>query len=297
MLKTEDFIKKSISIHGPKYNYSLVKCCGLRKHVTIICPIHGEFLQYPYKHLMGRGCQSCGGSKKMGKINFIEKSNSIHGCVYGYDDVIYKNNATKVKILCHHHGIFEQRPQDHIKGQGCPKCVGKNKTTEEFVKKANIIHNNKYDYSKTIYKSAKKKVVIICPIHGDFNQIPDGHVNGKKGCPKCHSIISKQEEDFLNSVGVSVRQTKISKMKVDGFDPKTNTVYEFLGDYWHGNPNIFHPNKINYHCNKTFKRLYDETFSRFYKLKKLGYNIKYIWENDWELWCKNKIDPIPVKSF
>ncbi len=121
-----------------------------RINIEIICPIHWSFFQTPYKHLIGRGCQICGGSKKSNKIEFIRKAKNIHGDYYCYDFVEYFNNSTKIKITCPSHGEFYQRPQDHINGQGCPKCVGKNKTTEEFIKKANKIHKNKYDYSKTI---------------------------------------------------------------------------------------------------------------------------------------------------
>jgi hypothetical protein len=57
-------------------------------------------------------------------------------------------------------------------------------------------------------------------------------------------------------------------------------VYEFLGDYWHGNPKIYNKNDINTRVNKTFGQLYKETFTRFKKLRKLGYKIVYIWEKD-----------------
>ncbi len=58
------------------------------------------------------------------------------------------------------------------------------KTTEQFIKEANIIHNNKYNYSKVNYINAHTKVCIICPIHGEFWQTPSNHLKGRK-CPKC----------------------------------------------------------------------------------------------------------------
>lgn len=296
-ITTEEFIRQSEKVHGKKYDYSKVNYINNHTNINIICKLHGTFLQTPYKHLIGRGCQICGGSKKSNKKEFIEKAKKIHGDYYSYEFADYVNNSTKVKIICPVHNEYQQRPQDHINGQGCPKCVGKNKTTEEFVKKANKIHNNKYNYSRTHYKNSKQKVIIICPEHGEFYQIPDGHVNGKKGCPRCHSIISKQEEEFLNSLNIpntkENRQIKILRKRVDGFFE--NTVYEFLGDYWHGNPNIFKPNEMNYHCKKLFKDLYNETIQRFNILKENGYIIKYIWENDWENWNKN--GPVPLKEF
>ena len=114
-------------------------------------------------------------------------------------------------------------------------------------------------------------------------------------------MISKQEDDFLNYLNVpnteKNRQIKILRKKVDGYDPYTNTIYEFLGDYWHGNPTIFKCNEMNYHCQKTFRCLYEETFNRFKLLKENGYNVKYIWEIDWENWNKNKNLPLPLKNF
>ena len=73
-------------------------------------------------------------------------------------------------------------------------------TTEEFIKRAKEIHGDKYDYSKTIYKNRRTKLIITCPKHGDFEQRPDAHLSGQ-GCPKCaiettHKKISKTTEEF-----------------------------------------------------------------------------------------------------
>jgi hypothetical protein len=56
---------------------------------------------------------------------------------------------------------------------------------EEFIIKANFRHNNKYDYSKTYYFNASTKVIVICPIHGEFETIPNSHINSGYGCRKC----------------------------------------------------------------------------------------------------------------
>lgn len=98
-------------------------------------------------------------------------------------------------IICPEHGEFWQYPSDHTKGCGCPKC-GRERganlhrlTTEEFIRKAKLVHGCFYDYSKVVYKSAKDKITIICPIHGEFEQTPSTHLNGR-GCPKCGRIIA-----------------------------------------------------------------------------------------------------------
>ena len=78
--------------------------------------------------------------------------------------------------------------------------------------------------------------------------------------------------------------------KVDGYCKETNTVYEFHGDFWHGNPNKFDSEDINpFNC-KTFRQLYQETLKRDQKIKKLGYNLVVKWETDLEEYNDINID-------
>ena len=90
------------------------------------------------------------------------------------------------------------------------------------------------------------------------------------------------ETEFLNDLNLNLlRQHKIQNFKVDGYEPNTNTVYEFLGDYWHGNLRFLNPEDLNLNTKETFLNLNTQTFKRFNKLLSLGYNIKYIWESDY----------------
>ena len=104
------------------------------------------------------------------KEEFIEKARKVHGDEYDYSKVEYKNNKTKVCIICPKHGEFWQKPNSHLSsGQGCPKCGGTCKIeTEEWVKRAKKIHGDKYDYSLVNYKNYITKVKILCPKHGEF---------------------------------------------------------------------------------------------------------------------------------
>lgn len=135
--------------------------------------------------------------------SFIEVAREIHGNKYDYSKVNYVNKTTLITIICPIHGEFQQRPDDHLhKKSGCPKC-GKNVyTTESFINKANKIHNFKYDYSKSIYKSVRDKIIITCPEHGDFEQTVRVHLRGG-GCFKCRlksqtKIFNKLLERFPN---------------------------------------------------------------------------------------------------
>jgi hypothetical protein len=252
----------------------------------------------PYHHLNGRGCPKCGKSKKLTIEEFITISNIKHNNKYGYYEVIYVNSGTKVIIICPIHGRFEQKPNDHMAGHGCDCCGGKVLlTTNEFIAKANIVHDNTYEYLNSVYILSTLKIIITCKIHGDFLQAPAMHLSGQ-GCPKCRSektasiISSKGECEFLDHMLIPNRSKYIGCYIVDGYDPTTNTIYEYLGDYWHGNPVKFSPDKYNSIAKKTHGQLYDYTFIRFNIIKGMGYNIKYIWETDW-IRFKNNIDKIP----
>jgi len=122
--------------------------------------------------------------------SFIDKSKKINGEKYDYSLVNYINNKTKVKLICHSHGIFEQRPDNHLtQKQGCPKC---NNYLSNFINKSNKVHKNYYNYDRVIYKNNRTKVTITCPVHGDFEQTPELHKNGY-GCKKCKRSFLKEK--------------------------------------------------------------------------------------------------------
>lgn len=131
----EEFIKEIMDIHSDKYDYSKVKYINNNTNVIVICPEHGEFLKKPI-HLInrGQGCPLCSrdeisSKQRMGLNNFITKAKEIHGDKYDYSLVNYKNNRTKVKIVCPEHGEFEQLPTNHLRGKGCKYCGGTKKFT------------------------------------------------------------------------------------------------------------------------------------------------------------------------
>lgn len=105
---------------------------------------------------------------------FIQKSRSVHGDKYEYHKSEYKNKKTPIKITCPNHGDFEMWPQTHYSGQGCRYCAidrvsrSKHYDTEKFVEKARRVHGDFYDYSKVDYVSSRDKVIVVCPVHGDF---------------------------------------------------------------------------------------------------------------------------------
>lgn len=184
-LTTDAFIAKAREKHGGKYDYSKVRYTDSQTKITIICPEHGEFEQIPNNHLSGKGCPKCGGVAKLTTDEFIARSRNVHGDKYDYSKVRYVNARCKVTIICPEHGEFEQKAGKHLSGQGCPNCVSfARSTTDMFVMKARKVHGDKYDYSKVKYVNGKTKVTIICPEHGEFEQMPSSHLKGH-GCVKC----------------------------------------------------------------------------------------------------------------
>ena len=205
----EDFIKKSNEVHNGKYNYDKVDYKNAHTKVSIICKDHGEFWQSPSNHIQGAGCPKCANEGlaeryRLSKDEFIKKAKEKHGNKYDYSKVNYVDNKTKVCIICHEHGKFWQQAGSHLQGVGCPKCANEatgercRSSKEEFIKKANEVHEGKYDYSNVDYVNSKTKVCIICPEHGEFKQIPNSHLNGN-GCPKCSSVYVPTTEEWIVS--------------------------------------------------------------------------------------------------
>lgn len=305
MLKTiniSHFLTKCKIIHGSKYDYSKVIYRHNQIKIIIICPTHGTFLQTPNNHLSGSGCPQCAGNNfKKNCGEFIDDAIKIHGDKYDYSHSRYLTAWNKITIKCNFcNKIFEQIPHIHLRGSGCPHCSTRissekrSSNTTEFISKAIKFHGDKFNYDRVIYKRADKKVNIVCKIHGEFSQRPNNHLIGQ-GCPKCKFekcsgiLSSKKEGEFLDYIKIGERSKFISGYIVDGYDPLTNTIYEFLGDYWHGNPLKYKSDNINYSVtpHTLFGALYDKTFNRFLHLKQHGYNIKYIWESEWDKFIKD----------
>ena len=139
--------------------------------------------------------------KKRTLKEFIKLAQDVHSNIYDYSDVKYKNCKIKINIICLEHGIFEQTPDSHLRGHGCPKCANKNnhedivQLSKKFIEKSNEKHNYSYDYSKINYKNAKTKIKILCKVHGFFWQTPDSHVRGN-GCKKCFDDKKKYLYNF-----------------------------------------------------------------------------------------------------
>ena len=124
--------------------------------------------------------------RKLTKEEFIARARGRHGNKYCYDKVEYKGILEKVIITCPKHGDFPQVAKQHLDGYGCKECANeaRMKTTKEFIRDAREVHGDKFGYDNVEYRGWNEKVIITCPIHGDFPMTPNNHMAGK-GCPIC----------------------------------------------------------------------------------------------------------------
>lgn len=210
-IKSQDTILEEFALaHGNLYDYTKVVYLKGVIPVKIICKVHGEFLQKPSIHKKGKGCRLCGYEKVSKKITsskeyFVNRANIVHNYKYDYTTTVYLKDNEKVELLCKVHGKFKIKANTHLNGVGCKKCgnlkISDSKTysIQDFKKLCNKKHNNFYNYEYTNYTGSLNKVRIVCPTHGNFEQIAAHHLQGN-GCQKC-ALESKGygRNDFIKT--------------------------------------------------------------------------------------------------
>lgn len=170
--------------------------------------------------------------------SFIKECQSKFADIpFDYSKVIFKTLKTKVTIVCPIHGEFEILPQNFLKDSniyGCPKCgftKGGEKrriTTSEFISRARKVHKDRYIYDKTVIDTTETKVIITCPIHGDFEQFPENHLQGH-GC-QCKNqavLYERLKESFPNYV--VQWEAKVQWLRFDIYFPELNIAVEYDG--------------------------------------------------------------------
>lgn len=166
-------------------------------------------------------------AKKLTLEEWIQKARQVHGDKYDYSLVNYTGSKNYVTIICPVHGEFQQKAGNHLK-YGCAKCSGNvHITRQEFIDKSSKIHKNKYDYSKVKdFKNIREKVTILCPIHGEFQQRVEDHMNGC-GCNKCRCTKSIKYEPIPGKY--KMREYKIWKgMKTRVTNPNANSAFRYI---------------------------------------------------------------------
>jgi len=241
IITQEDFLLKVKKVHGDKYNVSKLIYVSSRTPLIIICEKHGEFDAIPINFIGGKtGCPKCAGRN----IDWVERFVGTHGNKYDYSLVKYVDYKKNVKIICKEHGEFLQTPDNHYRGQQCPKCKGqrirlsKQMPFETFVKKAEIVHKNKFTYRCDKWENLNTSRVIVKCEHDEFEQIGVNILAGKVGCQKCGNMKSAPEEEVSDYLKIftSCKQrdkTLIKPKELDIYIPSANLAIEFHGMYWH----------------------------------------------------------------
>jgi hypothetical protein len=224
---------------------------------------------------------------------FIYRANRIHGSRYDYTQVP-ERVGSRVVIICREHGGFERGVKEHFQRRGCPVCDARDKhkwVLYKFVHEARKVHKDLYSYPR-VGEAQFPMVVVTCREHGDFEQSKYSHLRGS-GCPICHPPFYRQSRvanRWLDSIGLP-NDTKHREVKglipgkqfiVDGFDPDTNTVYEFYGDAYHGNPRLYDPGCHNPLTGTTYGQLNQERIDREQLLQEAGFNLVTMWEFDFK---------------
>lgn len=181
--------------------------------------------------------------KKITTQNFISKAQKIHKRKYIYNKVKYISSKIPVCIVCPIHGEFMQTPRHHLEGHGCKLCANQNlrkskaMSLEQFISRAKEVHSNKYEYSKTNYINAKTKVIITCPIHGDFEQLSYHHLKGH-GCPKCSfeknaNLKRSTTEQFIERAkNIHGDKYDYSKVEYTNNHTKVCIICPIHGEFW-----------------------------------------------------------------
>jgi hypothetical protein len=265
------------------------------------------------------GCPYCNviGNKKICMhdsfvFNYPELAKELHPTKNSGIDLYTISKHSNIKLWwlckktckfgCEH--VYEQAVNAKSIGQGCPFCIAYG-NAKQFCYHESV----EYEYPQLVKEFHPSKNVIKlsevtrgsgirswwkCEKNHEWEtRIMDRTINGHD-CRICnfgnnYSKISMQWIRFLE-VTYKIQHAEnegeycipSTKYKADGYCKETNTVCEFLGNFYHCNPKMFKMEDMNPITKTTYGELYDKTIKRRDKIKELGYNYIEIWEKDWK---------------
>lgn len=290
--------------HNDEYDYSLIeKIDFYHQPVPIIHRICGKIFQLPlgYHASSGTRCPCLNKYKKMNTESFLAKCHKQNlQEKFDLSKVNYVKSNIKICIGCLTCSReFWSTPNNFLRGKGCPECSGTIINTEIFHKKLKRLYGDTIDVSDAIFDNMNANVLITCTKHQEKFEVKTYKLyTGAIVCKRCayrKGFVSKKEIDWLDKLQIPInnRQKCIMNGKrkylVDALVDKT--IYEFYGEYWHGDPRVYPERSfVNRTMEKTMDQLYEETIEREFELHKLGYEVKFVWEYDWnngDLFSKN----------
>ena len=241
--KLRIFLDKAVK-NFPEYDFSLVK--EYKNNITkvpIICHKkdyagreHGIFMISPNNLLNGRGCPKCSGKCISNEDRKLFCS-ILHDYKYDYSNSDFSESKKITSVICPEHGEFKINYDRHFNRKiGCKFCSCHVRDLESFKKEASKKHEYFYSYDKSVYKNSHTKLIITCPIHGDFVQEASSHLCGK-GCPCCcESKLEKEVRIYMEINKINFIRYKTwdwliyrSKQFVDFYLPEFNSIIECQG--------------------------------------------------------------------
>jgi very-short-patch-repair endonuclease/nitrite reductase/ring-hydroxylating ferredoxin subunit len=190
--------------------------------ITVNCSIHNEEIFTSTISLLKNGkrrCPVCKDMVGMTTDKVKDKIIEVHGDIFDFSEMIYKNKRTKLRIICKKHkeviGIDNKGIlySDIISGDVCYKCSIENRSwkKDDFlkaIKDKKINEDDNYDYSLMDNFSRKGKKKIRCKKHNNiFSQSMGNHLSGRKGCKFCGRV--RDLESFI------VRANELHNNKFD----------------------------------------------------------------------------------
>jgi hypothetical protein len=246
------------------------------------------------RHQKRTGCPYCAGNKPTPERNLVSEASELVKEWHFEKNTIapelvapFSNKKFWWRCIKGHE--WQSNVLNRRNGSGCPFCAGRYASSQHNLlvdnpKLASEWHSNKNGTTKPsdVTPSSSKRVWWHCP---------NGHewiasINKRRhypGCPFCLNRVSKKGTTWLDALGVPERERYIPIGRgttVDGFDPNSNTVYEFLGDYWHSNPDRFDQDQTNPSNKQKFGVLYVKTIDKLDALVNAGYRVIYRWESE-----------------
>lgn len=304
----------------PKYKY-ISPYTGKDDKIKYECPYHGVQEQIANDHVRGHGCRQCyydtiSNRNIITKADYLNKIKDLNSdllnhydfsnisdnlklrdeitikCKYNNKDIRMKANTLLYERILHCSWCKYGRSK---------RCAESQEMLDQIIEKAMKldIHKNqdgthKYNYENSKYSGYNNYMEIYCyKCEKTFYQLPSGHL--KYGCSNCcKSNYSYKQIMFLKLYSliynINIQHAENegeyiisnSKYKADGYCKETNTIIEFHGDLWHGNPKIYNENEVNKVNKKTFGELYNNTIKKEKFIKEQGYNLVVIWERDFD---------------
>ena len=210
----KEYMDKCNKVYNNKYDYSLLKYENNKTKVLIICPYHGLFEQEASSHSKGYGCSKCSRDNKENLHKnrfkkFVEKSNKIHGNKYDYSKVNFKGGGVAVDIICKYHGVFTQKPENHLKGKGCSVCASVKNLNRSGKSEGYLYLIEFKDYLKVgISTNINKRVCTLKWAHGDIENIYKIYNTIDYVCSKEYEIKSKYQNIPLSNLQGIIGKTE-----------------------------------------------------------------------------------------